>query len=468
MSRIHSHHLFVCIAVSCAAIASCVLAPRGLDDERDRLSQQGAAYQKPFEERDLPELPSPATWQSVLERAFLANGELEAAWHEWSAALQRVTIAAGYPNTNLAPSFSYLLSGDGMKGWDRTTVDIGFDSMLNLSLPGKVREAGEVAFSEARAAGERFRAAKFRLQREVLDDWLAISLDEEDLRLAREEETLAQMTASTIARRVQSGSAGRDLVRAQVSSAEKTDAVQALEARLRMRRAQLNGRLARPADAPLVLSPSLPAPREIPADDAALLAAGVDQNPGLQALAFEAQGRADALELARLQYWPDFNPFYSFTGSIARSIGVGVSLPTTLPQIAAGVEAADAQLQRARALARQAHSDRAAQFVAALVALRESERQARWFETTILPGAERVVASTRQAYTTGSATFVEMLGAESTLLDVRRTLADARIERERRLAEIEELAGVDIETLSRRASDDTDARTARAEGDRHE
>jgi outer membrane protein TolC len=465
MSKIHT----ICLSLLvCATSGACVLAPRGFDDERQRLADQGKPFEKAFNERELPPLAEPATWKDVLERAFLANGELEAAWFEWSAALSRVTITAGWPNTNLAPSFSYLVSGDGMKAWDRTTVSIGFDAMQNLSLPVKVRKAGEVALAEARATGARFAEIKFRLQREVLDDYLRIALDEEELRLAREDVTLAQLVSGTAARRVEGGGATRDLARAQVDAGRKEDAVRLLEARLGEERARLNGLLARPADAPLVLPAALPEARAIPADDATLLAAGVDRNPELEALAFDVRGRADALELARLQYLPDFNPFFAFTGSIARSIGVGVTLPTTLPQIEAGVEMADASLHRAQALARQTQSDRAARYVAALVALRDSERQAAWFETRILPAARQVLDSTQRAYTTGSAGLVEMLDAEAVLLDVRRTIARARVEREMRLSEIEELSGVDVETMSGDAPDAGAVRTARVQEVDHE
>ena len=435
-------------ALLCAATQACVLAPRGLDAERDRLDESGRDFHEPFEERTLPELPPEPTWSDVLERAFLANGELEAAWFEWAAALERVTIAAGWPNTNLAPSFSYLLSGGGMKAWDRTTVSIGFDAMQNLSLPNKVRKAGEVAFADAAAAGRRFAQAKFRLQRAVLERFLDLCLIEEEVRIARELLVVAKLSSDTATGRVQAGGGGRELLRAQVESARIEDEVARLEARARAQRTVLNGMLARAAEAPLAIAPALPTPRPLAVDDAALIAAGVDENPELQALAFEVEGRADALELARLQYLPDFNPFFSFTGSVEQAVGVGVMLPTTLPQIRAGVEAARAMLREAQAMSRQAQYDRRASYVAALVALRDSERQAAWFETTVLPAAEQALASTRPAFAAGSATLVELLDAQSSLLDVRRTLAMARIEREKRLAEIEELAGLDLETLS--------------------
>jgi hypothetical protein len=50
-------------------------------------------------------------------------------------------------------------------------------------------------------------------------------------------------------------------------------------------------------------------------------------------------------------------------------------------------------------------------------------------------------------------------------ISVRRMVAEAQIEREQRLAELEALAGVDIETLGRQAKADMQAATdtARAE-----
>ena len=40
-----------------------------------------------------------------------------------------------------------------------------------------------------------------------------------------------------------------------------------------------------------------------------------------------------------------------------------------------------------------------------------------------------------------------MVDAQRTLLDIRQMIAETRIEREKRLAELEALAGVDIETI---------------------
>lgn len=421
----------------------CVLAPAGYDDERARLDVAGEPYARPLDERRVPELPPRPRPADLLERAFLANGDIEAAYFEWCAAVERVEIAAGWPNTNLMPSFGYLFSGGSMPAWDRTTVTLAFDASENLELPSKTRKAAEVALAQARAAGERLRAAKFVLQRRVLEGWLDLALAEEALRIARMDLELLRVVARAATARVQAGAPQREWLLADIEVRAAENRVLAAEAEARALRARLNGLLARAADAPLDVGEALPEPRDVP-DDAAVLALGVDANPELAALAQAVAGREDALELARLMALPNLNPFAGFTGSVSQTIGVAVMLPTTLPEIRGGIAEARAMLAGARAMERQTWRDRAASFVAALIALRNSAREADLFERSVLPAAQLLASTTQQAYAAGSAELTELIEAQRTLLDVRLVIAEARVERERRVAELEQLAGVDF------------------------
>src|SRR5580765_1036010 len=146
-----------------ALVGGCVFRPPGTAEESTRLEHAGKAYAPPVEQREIPELPENPTWQDILHRAFLANGDLEAAYFDWAAAFARIDQAANWPNSNVAPTFSYLFSGGKMKAWDRTTINVGFDPMQNVSFPTKTAQAGRVAFDNARAAGQRFAAKKFAL-----------------------------------------------------------------------------------------------------------------------------------------------------------------------------------------------------------------------------------------------------------------------------------------------------------------
>lgn len=435
------------------ASASCVFAPPGYDDERERVTTAGNLYVQPVERRTVPELPPHPTWREVLDRAFHSNGDLEVAYFEWRAAVERVEMAAGWPNTDLMPSFSYMFSNDSMKAWDRTTVGLGFDGSESLQLPVKTRKAAEVALADARAAGERFRAAKFDVQRRVLDAWLDVALVEERLRIAQSDLELLRVVSSTAAPRVQAGGPQRDLVKADIEVREAENRLLNLAAQARAMRAMLNGMLAREPHAELDVGEALPEPRPLPDDDAEVIALGLDANPDLGALLHRIAGREDALELARLMYLPDFDPFAGVTGSVSQMVGAAVMLPTTLPEIRAGIAEARAMLSEARAMERQARFDRTASFVAALVVLRNSTREAQLFEANVLPAAELVADTTRQSYAAGSADLLELIEAQRALLDVRLMIAEARTERERRVAEIEQLAGIDLETLYPRNED---------------
>src|SRR5258708_1438980 len=100
MLHIHSRIL----ALGALLLAGCVLAPKGLDDERKALAHEDRDWSKPLAERALPELPPEPTIEELLRRAELANPELERAWQEWRAALARVVVESSWPDTDFSIS----------------------------------------------------------------------------------------------------------------------------------------------------------------------------------------------------------------------------------------------------------------------------------------------------------------------------------------------------------------------------
>lgn len=429
-----------------ALLGGCVLRPPGTTEESARLEQAGKPYARPVEQRSLPELPENPTWQDVLHRAFLANGDLEAAYFDWAAAFARIDQAANWPNSNIAPTFSYLFSGGKMKAWDRTTINVGFDPMQNVWFPTKTAQAGRLALENARAAGQRFAAKKFALQKQVLQACLDLALMEEQIRIQRDNTSLLRLLSETAADRVRAGAPQQDLLKAQIEHRLAEAELAKMESQHHSMRSMLNAMLGRKPGEGLGLPASLPEARPLWADDAQLIAAAVDANPELSALARDVASRQDALELARMRYIPDINPAAAFTGG-AETLGAMVILPTTIPAIKASIEEARAMLRSTEAMARQTRADRAASFVAALYALRNAETQVSLFKETVLPKAEQALASSRQAYSAGQIGFIELIDSQRTLLDVRLMIAQARIAREKQLAELEALAGIDVETL---------------------
>jgi outer membrane protein TolC len=97
--------------------------------------------------------------------------------------------------------------------------------------------------------------------------------------------------------------------------------------------------------------------------------------------------------------------------------------------------------------------------------MRNAERETKLYRARVVPAARQLVSSSRNAYAAGTIVLADLIDSERMFISVRRMVAEAQIEREQRLAEIEALAGVDIETLGRQANTDTPqaAHTARAE-----
>lgn len=450
--------------VSMLMLSGCVLTPNGTKDEQARLDAAGKPYEPAVEERTLPNIPADPTWRDVLQRAFLANGDLEAAYFEWKAGLARIPQVANYPNTNLAPSFSYMFSGGRMKSFDRTTVNVGFDPMENLSFPTKVAKAGEIALHEARAAGKRFEAKKFEIQQKVLTAYLDLALQEEKIRIQRDNVGLLKLLADTAADRVRAGGNRQDLLKAQTEYRLAENELANMQSMLRSMTAMLNGMMARDPTTLVNMPKELPPPRPIAVDDAQLIAVATDNNPELAGLARQVAGRKDALELARMGFIPDINPFAAFTGSASQSIGAMVIVPTTIPEIRGKIDESRAMLRSSQAMLRQTRADRAASFVAVLYIFRNAERQSTVLEQSILPQAQQTLSGARQAYATGTGSFIELVDSRRTLLEVRLMRAEQRIEREKRLAELETLAGLDIETLGTQVGVSASQPTTRASG----
>lgn len=440
-----------CTAGACAAVTlagGCSLAPKETAAERDRLNAVATehGFETPLSERALPELSAAPTWRDALHRTFLASGDLEAAYFEWKAALERVDMASAWPNTNVALGYDYMFSSESMKAFDRMTFSAGFDAMENLQLPVTVEQAGRVALAEAKATGERFRAAKFALQRDLLRDWAELALLERRIALAEDDRSLLVAAREAAQARLVAGGSQRDALWAEVALRQAENSLESLKADRAAMAARLNAMLAQPADAPLAAERLEAIARDVPSD-AALLETGIERNPQLAALARLTDGRTDALELARLQWVPDISPALAFTGSASQAIGAMITLPTTIAEIKGSIREGQAMLRAAQAMREQTRRDQTAELIAAIVALRNQQRQARFEIEQIIPAAQQLAAVAGEQYSAGAGEFNAVIEARRLLLEARVLEAEAIAGVAQSLAEIENLLGVDLETL---------------------
>lgn len=444
LSRAHAPTLAALLVV----LSGCVLSPKGADSERARLADAGKAYEPRFEDRVLADLPGEPGWQDVLQRAFLANGEIEGAYFRWKAAVERVDVAGAWPNSDLSLGYEYMFSRERMKAFDRSTFTAGFDSAMNLSLPVKVEQGAKVALDEAMAAGEAFRVAKFDLQRTVLQTWADYVLQGQLIALRSEDLAIRRVQVQAAASGVRSGGRVREALTADLELKTDESRLQDLRSEHDQTRARLNALMGRPPGQALKAPSALSPARPLPDDDGVLLTGAADRFPEVAVLAREVEGRADALELARLRWIPDISPTLGFTGSLSQVVGLMVGLPTNIAGIRGQIREQEAQLRASQAMLRQRSSDRVGEYVSLLLMYRNAQRQVNLLEKTILPAALRLSEERVRSYESGGAMFADVIESRRLPLSIRELIATSHAQMDKTLVEIECCLGLDIELLS--------------------
>jgi cobalt-zinc-cadmium efflux system outer membrane protein len=421
------------------AVGGCSMTPAGIANEEGALLDAAGQWATERSQRQLPELSVSASPEEIVARAIAANGDIEAAWQEWNAAVARVHQAAAWPNTNFAVAPSFALSSKGSV-LDRTSLGVAVDSMNNLAFPTKTRKAGEQALAQAQMQGQRYVAARSALRREVLQEWaqLAFAVEQKSITLSLRE--LFRLEAEIARDQVAVGAPQSRTLAVEVELAHADNAAALARVRTETHRELLAAMLALnvtalPLPKPVIVSTSRHT------DDEALLKTLLSDNPDLAALAAENLSFDAAVELARLRWYPDLNPFAAVTGATFQSIGIGLMLPTTVTQIRASIREAEALAQASRATLSQTRHDKRAQMLVALIAVRDAERQETLYYSRIVPAAEALAENTESSWTVGQADLSEVLTAQRTVLESRLAAIQATTDIATSLAVVEELSG---------------------------
>ena len=188
-------------------MTGCTVHPQGERAERDAAANAGKAFDKPFENRNLPPLPPNPTREQLVDYALQSNPELEQHYWEWRSAIEQIPIDGTQP-TSLAISVG-TTANNGSLALNRTVLTAANDPMTDIAFPGKLSAAARRSLENARAAGMRFRKAQFEVRRKVLsayDDCVLtvnlIDLDEQNVQLL---ETIVLVTQA----KNRSGTAGQ-------------------------------------------------------------------------------------------------------------------------------------------------------------------------------------------------------------------------------------------------------------------
>jgi outer membrane protein TolC len=398
-------------------------------------------------------LPDNPALGDYLAFAALNSPDLEAAFSRWQAALAKESGSGYLPD----PRFTYAYY------IERVETRVGPQKhrfSLSQMFPwfGKLDLEKTAAQSAAETAWHRYEAKKLALFYRVKSAYYeyyylarAIETVEAQLDLVGQAEAVGRKSYEA------GGASYADVLKAQVEMARLEDRLGALRDLRAPLVAALNAALDRPVDA------ELPWPEEldvaaITADEKEVLSLLEETSPELRALSSEADMEAVMVEIEQKKFYPDLTasvtyidtgdasmPGTSDSGKDPVIAAISVNIPLYRRKYRSGEQAA--RERRTAVLKQRAAkaNDLAARVTAAFYHYRDAGRKEDLYATALIPKARQAYEATLASFAAGSARFVDLVDIQRYWLELEVSLHRSRANRAARLAELEMLAGRELD-----------------------
>jgi outer membrane protein TolC len=420
----------------------------------------------------------PATLEALLLAGLEQNREIAAAEQTAHAKANRVAQATALADptlmTKTLPTPTMLADGN-------QYFTLGVEQ--ELPVPGKLDHRGRMALQELRMAIQDLRRVQQRTITDikkayfelfVIDRTTALTLENKEVLRGLLEVAQGQFAAG---KREQ-----QDVLRAQVELSGLDGELIELGQRRTGALAMLNALLNRPGDTP-VEPPGAYDLRRVEPRIEDLLSKAAGFNPELAVLRERILRDEQAVELAKLAYWPDFRLGFEWMNMEPRqawkpppdpntgmrpafdrmseegtdmwAITVGLNLPVWFEKIEAGIREARHTLSASREEYAAAKNTLDYRVREALSRVRSQRDLADLFASTVIPLARQTYEVSLVGYATGTADFQFLIDNWQKWLAFRVQYYRALGELERSIADLEQAVGVSaIEASSPSLSDE--------------
>ncbi len=387
----------------------------------------------------------------LVKEAQRNNPQVVAARLAWQAASQVPSQVSTLPDPEVM--VEHTSAGTPIPFWDYNTVEmtyLGLGISQSLPYPGKLRLRGEVARTQADAVGNQLESVRRQVTQNVKSAYYRLSYIQRALEiLARDESLIDQIEKIADARyRVGQGSQ-QDILKTQLEYTKLLRDATETRQQLASLEAALKTLLNRPPESPDIVAEPL-TETTMPYGPEQLLTLVRTGNPDVSAQQQMVRGKSLGVELARKDFYPDFNVKYMWehTGTPfpdRYSLSFGVSIPVYRskrqnPELAQ----ASAELNQSRreyeARVQQTYFEVKDQYLAADT----SAKVLKLYREGLIPQATASFQAGLAAYQSGREDFQSLLDSFLDVLNLDmeywRTLAD----HESALARLEQLTGVSL------------------------
>ena len=387
----------------------------------------------------------------LIQEVLARNPELMAARRQWEAATNRITQALSLDD----PILSVQLWNFPQNFNVMQTQNNIFGLAQNLPFPGKLALKGNVASRSAEMTEQAVRAKERELVARLKQAYYDLFLAQKAVQIHHEQVELVRQFVEIANAKFRAGKGSQaDVLKAQVELSMLFQHLPVLEQRRETAEAMLNTLLDRDPASPLGLAQE-PAqlPLETPIDDLHRLA--LNDRPELKAAELDVQRNEQSHALAQRQYYPDFNVafqrFQNFHADNGFGAYVAMSIPFafwTKPKYDAGVQEAAAAVAVARAQQQTVENLTRFQINDLLAKLRATDQMATLYRTTILPQAGQSLEAAQVGYRAGKAGFLDLIDAQRAWRGFQLEYFTALVDRQHRLAELEQVVGITLDRQS--------------------
>jgi outer membrane protein TolC len=433
-----NQRLFIVVALALLALTGCKGIPQpGEREARRQMSVVTDAYRPNGQRPAPPNLATNSPLADFLTYAMLNQPQIEAAYFDWAAAVENVTLARSLPD----PQLTFQADIENIV----SSVMPGL--MQNFPGPGKLQAQAKTVAADSRGKYFAFESAVLQTVYAVKQGYYRLWFLDEKIRVDREMLRLLSELERIARARNETGQATlQDVYRAQIEEdrlrteiANLEDLRQPLQAQFKAALGLTRNQLDQPVPARFEATTM-----DLPAEQ--ILDTAFARNPQLKAMEAGVRQAQASLDLAYKAKVPDFSLGLmadAKTAPVLYRPQAVVTLPVWRDKIAAEIAAAQADKRAAQARLTAEQIKLTVDFAEKSFDYREVTRNLDLLREQLIPKAQRSLEIARSGYLSGKTDFFNLIDTERTLLEFRLSEIDARTQRELVLSELSLLiAGV--------------------------
>ncbi|MBI4653954.1 MAG: TolC family protein [Nitrospirae bacterium] len=389
------------------------------------------------------------TLLDLINEALKNNHEILMAKSRWKGSSYKIPQVKTLPD----PMFMVQYQNE---GWERYTfgemegAQWMFSATQMLPFPGKLGLKAEEANWDSKSFEAGYNAARLQIISKVKTIYYNLCLAYKSLDILNEKRSVLDTIESSALSRYSTGMASQqDVLMVQTEKSMLIEKEEMLKQRLKSFEAALNMILGRQIESPVSKPPDDIAPSTFSYSFEELEGKAVSLSPELLIREKMIKASETKVEMAKKEYYPDF----TLTASVSKrrdpfedmwSLGIGINIPLfykTKQRMA--VLESDSALSQAIHDYKEMKQRVSFEIKDSLLMIKTSERLSELYKNSLIPQADLFVKSSIASYSTGKIEMASVLKNLQSFLENKLQYYTQVIEREKAIARLEAITGLD-------------------------